>query len=360
MGDKAAARRRAAAHGVPVVPGYDGDAQDDATLAREAARIGYPLLVKPSAGGGGKGMRVVRGARRTWRRRWRRAPRGASVVRRRSAHPRALPRAGRATSRCRSCSTRTAAGVHLGERDCSAQRRNQKIVEEAPAPSVTPELRAAHGRGGAGGGARGRLCERRHGRDAADRCGRLLLPRDEHPPPGRAPGHRGGHGPRPRRGPAADRGRGVARGAGPVGRRRASAGTRSRRASTPRIRSAGSCRRPGGWRASLAGRRPGRHRRARGRRGRATDTTRCWPSSSPTARPARRVERLRACARTRPSSSASAPTCASCAGCSTSRSCATARCGPIRSPALDAARLARRPRTGIGEPPPRCSRRCRR
>ena len=60
MGDKAEARRRAAADGVPTVPGYDGPAQDDATLAREAERIGYPLLVKPSAGGGGKGMRVVR------------------------------------------------------------------------------------------------------------------------------------------------------------------------------------------------------------------------------------------------------------------------------------------------------------
>jgi len=60
MGDKAAARQQAAAHGAPTVPGYDGDAQGDATLAVEAARIGYPLLVKPSAGGGGKGMRVVR------------------------------------------------------------------------------------------------------------------------------------------------------------------------------------------------------------------------------------------------------------------------------------------------------------
>ncbi|MDQ2674091.1 MAG: helix-turn-helix domain-containing protein, partial [Chloroflexota bacterium] len=60
MGDKAAARREAAARGVPTVPGYDGDGQDDASLRAAAERIGYPLLVKPSAGGGGKGMRVVR------------------------------------------------------------------------------------------------------------------------------------------------------------------------------------------------------------------------------------------------------------------------------------------------------------
>ena len=62
MGDKAAARQRVSEHGVPTIPGYDGEAQDDTTLAEQADRIGYPLLVKPSAGGGGKGMRVVRTA----------------------------------------------------------------------------------------------------------------------------------------------------------------------------------------------------------------------------------------------------------------------------------------------------------
>ena len=82
MGDKAAARRRAAELGVPTVPGYDGDANDDATLVREAERIGYPLLVKPSAGGGGKGMRVVRDPRDAARGPGGRPPRGASVLRR--------------------------------------------------------------------------------------------------------------------------------------------------------------------------------------------------------------------------------------------------------------------------------------
>jgi 3-methylcrotonyl-CoA carboxylase alpha subunit len=62
MGDKKGARRLMASSGVPVLPGYDGDAQDDGTLAQEAGRIGWPLMIKPSRGGGGKGMRVVRQA----------------------------------------------------------------------------------------------------------------------------------------------------------------------------------------------------------------------------------------------------------------------------------------------------------
>ena len=92
MGDKAAARRLAVELGVPVVPGYDGPDQDDATLVREATAIGLPLLVKPAAGGGGKGMRVVRtaaGARGELRDR---AARGARGVRRRPARPRAAGR----------------------------------------------------------------------------------------------------------------------------------------------------------------------------------------------------------------------------------------------------------------------------
>jgi excisionase family DNA binding protein len=144
MGDKAAARRRAAELGVPTVPGYDGAAQDDATLRAEAERIGYPLLVKPSAGGGGKGMRVVdsgdelvealAAARREAQRSF--------------ADDRLILERYLAASRHVEIQVLFDAhgnGVHLGERDCSSQRRNQKIVEEAPAPSVTPELRARMG-----------------------------------------------------------------------------------------------------------------------------------------------------------------------------------------------------------------------
>ena len=144
MGDKAAARRRAASLGVPTVPGYDGAEQDDATLAAEAARIGYPLLVKPSAGGGGKGMRVVRAADDLEE---------ALGAARREAHrsfgdDRLILERYLAGSRHVEVQVLFDAhgnGVHLGERDCSTQRRNQKIVEEAPAPSVTPALRARMG-----------------------------------------------------------------------------------------------------------------------------------------------------------------------------------------------------------------------
>jgi acetyl-CoA/propionyl-CoA carboxylase biotin carboxyl carrier protein len=144
MGDKAEARRRAAEHGVPTIPGYDGPEQDDATLTVAAERIGYPVLVKPSAGGGGKGMRVVTevGA----------LPEALASARREADRSfgddrlileRFLP--GARHVEIQVLFDEHGAGVHLGERDCSAQRRNQKIVEEAPAPSVTPELRARMG-----------------------------------------------------------------------------------------------------------------------------------------------------------------------------------------------------------------------
>ena len=144
MGDKAAARRHASAHGLPTVPGYDGHAQDDATLASEAERIGYPVLVKPTAGGGGKGMRIVLDAS---------AMAEALAAARREAHrsfaddrlilERYLH--GARHVEVQVLFDAHGNGVHLGERDCSAQRRNQKIVEEAPAPSVTLELRARMG-----------------------------------------------------------------------------------------------------------------------------------------------------------------------------------------------------------------------
>ena len=140
MGDKAAARRTAAARGVPVAPGYDGDAQDDMTLTAAALEIGYPILVKPSAGGGGKGMRVVRDPARM--------EEELAAARR---------EAGRAFADERLILERLLEGarhvevqvlfdanggrVHLGERDCSAQRRNQKVVEESPGPSVSAATR---------------------------------------------------------------------------------------------------------------------------------------------------------------------------------------------------------------------------
>ncbi len=144
MGGKAAARRRVASQGVPVAPGYDGDAQDDATLTAAAGRIGFPLLVKPSAGGGGKGMRVVRAAAEL--------P-DALVGARREAHrsfgdDRLILE--RYVEHARHVEIQVlfdahGTGIHLGERDCSAQRRNQKVLEEAPGPAVSIELRERMG-----------------------------------------------------------------------------------------------------------------------------------------------------------------------------------------------------------------------
>jgi geranyl-CoA carboxylase alpha subunit len=144
MGDKAAARRRAAELGVPVLPGYDGSEQDDATFAREAERIGYPLMIKATAGGGGRGMRLVRDA----------AQLPAALAQARSEARAAfgddrllLERALLAPRHVEIQLLADALGhtVFAGERDCSVQRRHQKIVEEAPCPVLTPPLRRAMG-----------------------------------------------------------------------------------------------------------------------------------------------------------------------------------------------------------------------
>jgi acetyl-CoA/propionyl-CoA carboxylase biotin carboxyl carrier protein len=140
VGDKGAARRAAAARGVQVLAGYDGPAQDDATLVAAAAAIGYPLLVKPSAGGGGKGMRAVHDPAELVE--------ALGAARRESAGAFGNDRLilERLLGGARHVEVQVlfdthGRGIHLGERDCSAQRRNQKIVEEAPAPSLSAELR---------------------------------------------------------------------------------------------------------------------------------------------------------------------------------------------------------------------------
>jgi len=140
MGDKAAARRIATKLGIPVIPGYDGAAQSDSKLGHAAAEIGYPVLVKPAAGGGGKGMRVVRDPR---------ALGDALASARREAtaafgEPRLILE--RFVEGPRHVEVQVlfdglGNGVHLGERDCSIQRRHQKILEETPSPAVARELR---------------------------------------------------------------------------------------------------------------------------------------------------------------------------------------------------------------------------
>ncbi|MGA4636759.1 geranyl-CoA carboxylase subunit apha [Pseudomonas solani] len=129
---------------VPCIPGYEGAEQDDATLAREAERIGYPLMIKASAGGGGRGMRLVHEA----------AELAAQIRTARSEAQNAFGSGElileRAVIRPRHVEIQVFGDQHgnivyLGERDCSVQRRHQKVVEEAPCPVMTPELRRAMG-----------------------------------------------------------------------------------------------------------------------------------------------------------------------------------------------------------------------
>ncbi len=142
MGLKDAAKRLMESAGVPVVPGYHGEDQDPERLAREAQTIGYPVLIKARAGGGGKGMRLVEDP---------------------AAFPAALESAAREAQASfgdpaclvekyitspRHIEVQVFADahgttVHLYERDCSLQRRHQKVIEEAPAPGMTEPVRAA-------------------------------------------------------------------------------------------------------------------------------------------------------------------------------------------------------------------------
>ena len=144
MGNKRIAKLRMIDAGVPCIPGYEGEDQSVAKLAQEAARIGYPVMIKASAGGGGRGMRLVHEA-------------SAFEDAARSAKSEAENAFGsgelileKAVVAARHVEIQVFADahgnvVHLGERDCSVQRRNQKVVEESPSPDVTPELRERMG-----------------------------------------------------------------------------------------------------------------------------------------------------------------------------------------------------------------------
>ena len=143
MGLKDAAKVLMTDAGVPVVPGYHGDNQDTAFLAAQAQCIGYPVLIKAVAGGGGKGMRLVEDA-------------GAFAQSLASAQAEARTAFGNADVLIEKYITAPrhievqvfgdgADAVHLFERDCSLQRRHQKVIEEAPAPGMTAEVRQAMG-----------------------------------------------------------------------------------------------------------------------------------------------------------------------------------------------------------------------
>jgi 3-methylcrotonyl-CoA carboxylase alpha subunit len=145
MGSKAAAKALMEKAGVPLVPGYHGEDQSDATLRDQAARIGFPLLVKASAGGGGKGMKVAMTAAEL--------DEALSLARGEAASAFGDDRLllERYLTRPRHIEIQVFADTHgnvasLFERDCSIQRRHQKVVEEAPAPGMTEERRAAMGK----------------------------------------------------------------------------------------------------------------------------------------------------------------------------------------------------------------------
>ncbi len=159
-GDKIRAKETVAAYGVPVVPGSSGSGLSDAQLEEAAREIGTPVLLKPSAGGGGKGMRLVRdaavlgeeiaAARREARasfgddtllvERWIDRPRHIEIQVLADAHGNV---------------------IHLGERECSLQRRHQKIIEEAPSVLLDEATRAAMGEAAVQAAAQLRLCRGR-------------------------------------------------------------------------------------------------------------------------------------------------------------------------------------------------------
>ena len=253
------------------------------TWTRSLREVGFPLLVKAAAGGGGKGMRIVASWRTTWpppsrRHGARRRPPSATTPCCSSGTSSTV-----GTSRCRSWPTSTAtsctctsvtARCSAGTRRCS-RRRRPTTISDAVRDVVTDV--------GGRPGPRGRLRQRRHGRVPGRRRGGLL-PRDEHPPPGRAPRHRAGHRPRPGR--AAVRGR--------AGRAAAVRQPGPGRRTRPCHRGAGvrrgpvrtaSCRRPASPRSSPGRRRSASTPRSSPGSASAPTTTRCSARSSPSARP---------------------------------------------------------------------------
>ncbi|MED6118472.1 hypothetical protein PIB30_118215 [Stylosanthes scabra] len=141
MGDKSASKRIMGAAGVPLVPGYHGNEQDIDKMKLEADKIGYPILIKPTHGGGGKGMRIVHtpdefvesflAAQREAA-----ASFGVNTIllEKYITRPRHIE--------VQIFGDKHGNVVHLYERDCSVQRRHQKIIEEAPGPNVSPDFRA--------------------------------------------------------------------------------------------------------------------------------------------------------------------------------------------------------------------------
>jgi acetyl-CoA/propionyl-CoA carboxylase biotin carboxyl carrier protein len=144
MGDKIRSKQHVESHGVPTVPGFSAAGMTDAEIAQAAPRVGYPLLIKPSAGGGGKGMQVVAGPGEL--------PEALATARRvaSAAFGDDTLLLERLIARPRHIEVQVMADahghvIHLGERECTLQRRHQKVIEEAPSPVIDPATRARLG-----------------------------------------------------------------------------------------------------------------------------------------------------------------------------------------------------------------------
>jgi acetyl-CoA carboxylase biotin carboxylase subunit len=145
MGDKVAARETMRKAGVPVVPGSDGPVEKEADALKVARKIGYPVIVKAAGGGGGRGMRVahndpalIKGFHTARSEAERAFSNGAVYIERYIENPRHIE--------FQILADRKGKTLHLGERDCSLQRRHQKLLEESPSPALTSDLRKKMGK----------------------------------------------------------------------------------------------------------------------------------------------------------------------------------------------------------------------
>ena len=262
MGNKAGAKDIMQKAGVPCVPGYQGADQSDAVMLAEAKKIGFPVMIKAVAGGGGRGMRLVADAAafpdalRSARSEAQGAFGDPTVILERAiVDPRHIE--------IQVFGDRYGNAIHLGERDCSVQRRHQKLIEEAPSPAVSPKLRARMGAvavaavksiGYEGAGTLEFLLDPER---------RVLFHGNEHAAAGRASRHRGDH--RARSGRTAVARRRAASRSGSCRRTSNSPATPSRCGCARRTPATISCRNRARWRC-------GRCRTA------SASSTRCNPA----------------------------------------------------------------------------------
>ena len=276
LGDKVQARHIATKAGAPLVPGTKDPVKDADEVVAFAEEHGLPVAIKAAFGGGGRGLKVARTMEEI-------PELFDSAVREAvSAFGRGECFVERFLDKPRHVEAQVLADTHgnvvvVGTRDCSLQRRNQKLVEEAPAPFLTDEQRVAHPRVGQGHLRGGRLPRRRHRRVPRRRRRLDLLPRGQHPPAGRAPGQRGDQRHRP--GPPAVPHRRRPRAGDHRGPRAARAQHRvpdQRRGRRPQLHAGP---RPGdrGWRSRRAPACAGTPASRPAARSPAP-STRCWPS----------------------------------------------------------------------------------